>query len=80
VGRIVAVEPARSLTATILGAFMTYQLVPESPSSTRLLLRLVMSTNRPMASALCLGDLVMARRQLLNLRALAELTAGTARS
>jgi hypothetical protein len=71
-GRIVAVQPGTSLTATILGAFMTYRLVPTPDGTTRLLLKVVMETSRLVAPALCLGDLVMARRQLLNLKALAE--------
>lgn len=72
VGRIVEVEPQRSLTGTIMGAYLTYLLVPESDSSTRLLLKVVMETNPVSARLLCLGDLVMARRQLLNLRRLAQ--------
>jgi hypothetical protein len=40
--------------------------------TTRLLLKLVMETNPVVAQALCLGDLVMARRQLLNFKRLAE--------
>lgn len=71
-GRIVSVQPGTSLTAAILGAFMTYRVVPQPDGTTRLLLKVVMETNRLVASALCLGDLVMARRQLLNLKALAE--------
>ena len=71
-GRIVSVEPGRQLTATIMGAFMSYVLVPEDSGSTRLLLKVVMRTNRWAAVVLSVGDLVMARRQLLNLKQLAE--------
>jgi hypothetical protein len=39
---------------------------------TRLLLKVVMQTSRWAALGLSVGDLVMARRQLLNLKLLAE--------
>ena len=71
-GRIVSVEPQRQLTGTIMGAFMSYVLVPQGDGTTRLLLKVVMQTNRWAALALCVGDLVMARRQLLNFKRLAE--------
>jgi hypothetical protein len=71
-GRIVSVDPGRQLTATIMGAFMSYVLVPEDTGSTRLLLKVVMRTNRWAAVVLSVGDLIMARRQLLNLKRLAE--------
>ncbi len=74
-GRIVAVEPGRHLTATILGAFMSYVLVPTG-DGTRLLLKVVMVTHRWVAPAVSFGDLVMARRQLLNLKQLAERVPG----
>jgi hypothetical protein len=68
----VSVDSGRQLTATIMGAFMTYLLVPSERDTTRLLLKVVMSPNRLLAPALSVGDLVMARRQLLNLKHLAE--------
>ncbi|MFI0898429.1 hypothetical protein [Streptomyces sp. NPDC020983] len=71
-GRIVAISPGRHLTGVIMGAFMSYVLVPADPGTTRLLLKVVMQTNRWAAAALSVGDLVMARRQLLNLKLLAE--------
>jgi hypothetical protein len=71
-GRILAVDPGRQLTATIMGAFMSYLLVPADPAGTRLLLKVVMPVHRLLAPAVSVGDLVMARRQLLNLKALAE--------
>lgn len=71
-GRIVSVDQGRQLTATILGAFMSYLLVPAEQETTRLLLKVVMATNRLIAPALSVGDLIMARRQLLNLKELAE--------
>ena len=72
VGRIVSVDPGRQLTATIMGAFMSYVLVPDDHEATRLLLKVVSRTSRLAAVGLSVGDLVMARRQLLNLRQLAE--------
>lgn len=74
-GRIVSVDPRRQLTATIMGAFMSYVLAPVEPDATRLLLKVVMQTSRWTAVAVSVGDLVMARRQLLNLKRLAEQSA-----
>ncbi|MGW1740549.1 polyketide cyclase [Nocardia sp. NPDC001965] len=71
-GRIVSIDPGREMTGVIVGAFMSYVLVAEGRDSTRLLFKLVMHTNRPVALGLSVGDLVMARRQLLNLKRLAE--------
>ena len=71
-GRIVSVETGKQLTGTIMGAFMSYVLVPQEHDSTRLLLKAVMRTSRVKALGLSVGDLVMARRQLLNLKRLAE--------
>ena len=71
-GRIVSVEPGNQLTATIMGAFMSYVLVPQDHDTTRLLLKVVMQTSRWAALGLSVGDLIMARRQLLNLKLLAE--------
>jgi hypothetical protein len=72
-GRIVAVAPAEHLTAEIMGTVMSYVLVPEGPA-TRLLLKVVGRPSRAIGPLLCLGDLVMARRQLLNLAHLAQRT------
>jgi hypothetical protein len=72
VGRIVSVDPGRQLTGTIGGVFMSYVLVPEQPDVTRLLLKLVARTSRWAALGLSVGDAIMARRQLLNLKQLAE--------
>jgi hypothetical protein len=72
VGRIVSVDPGRQLTGTIMGAFMSYVLVPQEPDATRLLLKVVASTAGWAARGLSVGDLIMARRQLLNLKQLAE--------
>lgn len=77
-GRILAVEPGKHLTGTIMGAVMSY--VPVSVDDgllTRLLLKVVTAGGRTIAPLLSVGDLIMARRQLLNLAALAERTAAT---
>jgi hypothetical protein len=71
-GRIVSVDPGKQLTGTILGAFMSYVLTSEEHDTTRLLLKVVMQTTRWAALGLSVGDLIMARRQLLNLKYLAE--------
>ena len=77
-GRIVSVEPGKQLTGAIMGAFMSYVLVPQDHGSTRLLLKVVMRTTRWRALGLSVGDLVMARRQLLTLKRLAERQPGQA--
>lgn len=80
-GRIVAVEPGKHLTGTIVGAAMSYVLVPiDDGLHTRLLLKLVTASGRTIAPLLSIGDLIMARRQLLNLAALAERTSATTTS
>jgi hypothetical protein len=75
-GRIVSVDPGKHLTGTILGAFMSYVLVPQDQDTTRLLLKVVMRTSRwaalGLSVGLSVGDLIMARRQLLNFKQLAE--------
>ncbi len=73
-GRILVVNPGKHLTGQIMGAVMSYMLVPEGPT-TRLLLKVVTRRGRAIAALLSLGDLFMARRQLLNLGRLAEQTA-----
>jgi hypothetical protein len=70
-GRILAVEPPKHLTGEIMGAQISYVLVPEG-QSTRLLMKLVTAMSRWLAPGLSVGDLIMARRQLLNLKHLAE--------
>jgi hypothetical protein len=72
VGRIVSSDPGRQLTGTIGGAFMSYVLVPQEPDATRLLFKLVVRTSRWAALGLSVGDVIMSRRQLLNLKQLAE--------
>jgi hypothetical protein len=72
VGRIVSLNQGEQLTGTILGAFMSYVLLDQGHDSTRLLLKVVMQTHRWAAPGLSVGDLIMARRQLLNIKHLAE--------
>ncbi len=71
-GRILSVEPGVQVTGAIAGAVMSYVLVPVDEGSTRLLLKLVMARGRLLAPLVSLGDLVMARKQLLTLARLAE--------
>ena len=70
-GRILDVDPGRGLTGEIAGATMSYELLLQG-DSTRLLLKIVMARGRAIAPLVSVGDLVMARRQLLNLQHLAE--------
>ena len=72
-GRILSVEAPRPLTARIAGAVMSYVLErPPREAGTRLVMKIVSETPRPLAPLLSVGDLVMARRQLLNWKHLAE--------
>ena len=71
VGRVLAVEHGRHLTATIMGALMSYVLVPDG-AGTRLVLKIVIRRRNWYTQALALGDWPMARRQLLNFKAYAE--------
>jgi hypothetical protein len=70
-GRILSVAPREHLTGCIAGAVMSYVLVPQD-GATRLLMKIVTPGGRLVAPLLSIGDLVMARRQLLNLKRLAE--------
>jgi hypothetical protein len=73
-GRILSVEPGVQLTGLIMGAAMSYVLVPQPGGdvATRLLLKVAAPGRPVMMPLLCVGDLVMARRQLLTLARLAE--------
>ena len=71
-GRIVSVDRGEQPTGTIMGAFMSYILVPEDRRTTRLLLKVVMQAARWIGPALAADDLIMARWQLLNLKQLTE--------
>ena len=74
IGRILSVDVGKQLTGRIGWVHLSYVLVPIG-DETRLLLKLASSTGRLVAPFLSVGDLVMARRQLLNLKQLAERTA-----
>lgn len=78
-GRILSVDPREQLTGQILGATMSYVLAP-SDDATRLLLKVVSTGGRWIVPLLSVGDLIMARRQLLNLKRLAEQSTTEART
>jgi len=71
-GRILSVEPGVQLTGLIMGTVMSYVLVQADDGTTRLLLKLVAPGRQALTPLLCVGDLVMARRQLRTLARLAE--------
>lgn len=71
VGRVLSVAREEQLTASIMGTVMSYVLIPKGPA-TRLLLKVVMDRGHWYLPALAVGDWPMARRQLKNLKALAE--------
>jgi hypothetical protein len=71
-GRLLSVEAQVHYTGRILGAVMSYVLVPADERTTRLLLKIVMRGHGWLAPVVSVGDLVMARRQLLTLKRLAE--------
>lgn len=71
VGQVVSAERGQDLTARIMGALMSYVLVPDG-AATRLLLKVVVPERRWYGRALALGEWPMARRQLLNLKQLIE--------
>lgn len=76
IGRILHVVDGVSITGELAGAVISYVLVPRDGDQTRLLMKLVTRRGRWIGPALCVGDLVMARRQLLNLKRLAERATG----
>jgi hypothetical protein len=71
-GRILSAETGVQLTGKIMGTVMSYVLVPAGGGTTRLLLKLVAARGHAGTPLLCLGDLVMARKQLRTLARLAE--------
>jgi hypothetical protein len=71
VGRVLSVGHDEHLTARIMGAAMSYALIPEG-QTTRLVLKIVMKRAHWYTHAIAAGDWPMARRQLKNLKALAE--------
>lgn len=70
-GAVLSAAPGRQLTGRIGGAVMSYVLVPQG-DDTRLLMKIVTAKGRLVAPLLSVGDLVMARRQVLNFKRLAE--------
>ena len=74
IGRVLSAAPEEHLTATVMGAVMSYVLAPQG-DTTRLLLKIVTERRRWYTPALALGDWPMARRQLKNVKALAERSA-----
>jgi hypothetical protein len=86
--RLVDFEPGRSITVRHHGAVfgevvVTYRVTPAGDGASRLVVKLAVAPPRgPIGWAgravLPAGDLMMMRRQLLNLRALAERDAGAA--
>ncbi|QPG67646.1 hypothetical protein [Mycolicibacterium mucogenicum] len=73
-GKVLAVDHQMQLTAQIIGAHMSYQLTPIDDHRTRLVLKVAAPQSwRLAAPLLSVSDLVMARRQLLNLKHLAEM-------
>jgi hypothetical protein len=77
IGRVLSVEAERHYTGSIAGVVISYVLEPDS-DRTRLLMKLVAGSGRLYAPLLSVGDLVMARRQLLNIKRLAEASATAA--
>ena len=73
IGRVLAVEHDVHLTGRIWNTVMSYVLVPDG-DTTRLLMKLVLDGDRWFSPVLAVGDWPMARRQLLNLKELAEST------
>jgi hypothetical protein len=72
-GRVLSVEASYQLTARIAGAVISYVLEQQSGlARTRLLMKVMSEVARPLAPLLSVGDLIMARRQLLNWKMLAE--------
>jgi hypothetical protein len=84
--RIASFAPDEHLTISVRGhrafgdAAISYVVLPHGPGATRLVAKIVTVPARGLLGAvlrplLPAGDLVMMRRQLLNLKALAEATA-----
>lgn len=75
VGRVLTVVGGQHVTGRVWGAGMSYVLVPQD-GRTRLLLKVVLPSRSWLAALLAVGDWPMARRQLLNLKRLAESSSG----
>jgi hypothetical protein len=74
-GRLLSVDPGRELTGRIAGTVISYVLESQAKTRTRLLMKIIGRNGRLVAPLLVIGDLVMARRQLLNIKRLAERSA-----
>ena len=72
VGVILEIEHQVHLTGRILGVTMSYRLRPLGTSTTRLSMKATGKLAHGLNTIMSLGDLLMARRQLLNLKRLAE--------
>jgi hypothetical protein len=72
-GRVLSVDAPYQLTGRIAGTVISYVLDQAAdPACTRLVMKVVSDVARPLAPLLSVGDLLMARRQLLNWKQLAE--------
>ena len=74
IGRVLSVDAPNQLTGRIAGTVISYVLEPTDETNTRLIMKIVANMPRSLAPLLSVGDLVMARRQLLNWKRLAEAT------
>lgn len=72
VGRIQSMESRHQITGVVMGCPMSYVLVEESGAIRILLKILIPSWYGPFSRLLSVGDLIMARRQLTNLKRLIE--------
>lgn len=72
IGEVLAVGPGREITGRIMGALMSYRVLDRGEHASRLVLKIVMPRWRVAAPMVAVGDLVMARKQLLTWKALAE--------
>jgi hypothetical protein len=72
VGVLLEVGHQAHLTGRILGVTISYRIHPVGAETTRLTMKATGRLARGLNTLISLGDLVMARRQLLNLKQLAE--------
>jgi hypothetical protein len=77
VGVVREVEHQAHLTGRILGVTMSYCLLPTGAATTRLTMKATGKLAHGLNTIVSLGDLLMARRQLLNLKRLAEANSST---
>ncbi len=72
VGIVLEVDHHAHLTGRILGVTMSYRLRPAGTTATRLTMKATGKLTHGLNTLMSLGDLLMARRQLLNIKQLAE--------